>query len=72
MSNLENKIFNDIKTRTHIYVCYVDDILIQADNIEEIRKLQESFQTNSVLKFNYELNINDKIPFLDVLIDANR
>ena len=38
VSNLENKIFNDIK-KPYIYVCYVDDILIRVDNIEEIKKL---------------------------------
>ena len=64
MSNLENKIFNDIK-RPHIYVRYVDDILILSDNIEEIKKSQQTFQNNSVLKFTYELNMNYKIPFLD-------
>ena len=40
-------------------------------NIEEIKELQETFQNNSVLKCTYEVNINDKIPFLDELIEAN-
>ena len=39
MSNLENKIFNDIKKK-HIYECYVDDILIIADNTEEDKTLK--------------------------------
>ena len=43
-----------------MYVGYVDDILILADtNIEEIKKLQETFQNNFVLKFINELNIID-------------
>ena len=71
MSYLENKIFHGIKKTTHIYVCYVDDILILADNIEEIKKLRQTFQNNSVLKFTYELNVNNGILFLDVQIDAN-
>ena len=33
--------------------------------------LQDTFQNNSVLNFTHELNKNNKISFLDVLIDAN-
>ena len=36
MSNLESKIFNDIKKTITFYVRYADDILILTDNIEEI------------------------------------
>ena len=38
-SNLEKKIFNDIKK--HIYVRYVDNILIIANNIEEIKNYKK-------------------------------
>ncbi len=50
-----------------IYLRYVDDILILANNINNIR--QDTFQKNSVLNFTHELNKNNKISFLDVLID---
>ena len=70
MSNLENKIFNSIK-KSPIYLRCVDDILILADNINKINILQDTFQKNSVLNFTYELNKNNKISFLDVLIDNN-
>ena len=40
LSNQENKIFNGINN-PHICVRYVDDILILADNIEEIKKLNK-------------------------------
>ena len=53
MSNQE-KIFNGIKKKTYIYVRYVDDILIHANNTKEI------FQNNFVLKFSHELNVNNK------------
>ena len=33
--------------------------------------MQNDFQQNSVLKFTHELNINNKLPFLDLLIDNN-
>ena len=70
MSDLENRIFNSIKNPP-IYLRYVDDILILTNNINEINILQDTFQNNSVLNFTYELNKNNKISFLDVLIDTN-
>ena len=70
-SNLENKIFNSIK-KPSIYLRYVDDILILSNNINEISILQDTFQENSVLNFIHELKKkNNKISFLDVLIDTN-
>ena len=70
MSDLENRIFNSIK-KPPIYLRYVDDILILTNNINEINILQDTFQNNSVLNFTHELNKNNKISFLDVLIDTN-
>ena len=70
MSNLENRIFNSTK-KPPIYLRYVDDILILTNNINEINILQDTFQNNSVLNFTHELNKNNKISFLDVLIDTN-
>ena len=55
--------------KTPIYLKYVDDILILTNNINEINILQDTFQNNSVLNFTHELNKNNKISFLDVLID---
>ena len=70
MSDLENRIFNSIK-KPPIYLRYVDDIVILTNNINEINILQDTFQNNSVLNFTHELNKNNKISFLDVLIDTN-
>ena len=70
MSDIENRIFNCIKKRK-IYLRYVDDILILANDINEINILQDTFQKNSVLNFTHELNKNNKFSFLDVPIDTN-
>ena len=37
----------------------------------EINTIQETFQNSSVLSFIQKININKKIPFLDVLMDTN-
>ena len=55
MSNLENEIFNSIR-KPSIYLRYVDDILILANDINEINILQDTFQKNSVHNFTHELN----------------
>ena len=70
MFNLKNKIFNSSK-KPPIYLRYVDDILILANNINEINILQDNFQKSLVLNFTHELNKNNKLSFLDVLIDTN-
>ena len=72
MGDLEQRIFTDIDKKPHIYARYVDDIFVQVSYIEELQKLQQLFQDNSVLKFTYEMNINSKLPFLDVLVDASQ
>ena len=69
MGDLENKIFNGIIQKPTIYARYIDDILVLINNPQDILDLQNSFENNSVLKFTYELNIDNKLPFLDVLID---
>ena len=54
-----------------IDIRYVDDILILANNVNEINIQKDTFPKNSVLNFSHELNKNNKISFLDVLIDTN-
>ena len=68
MSALENKVFETIN---NIYTRYADDILFLTNSTYEISTIQETFQNNSVFKFTQEINIINKIPFLDVLIDTN-
>ena len=70
MSALENKVFNIIN-KPNIYLSYADDILLLTNSTYEINTTQETFQKNSFLNFTQEININNKIPFLGVLIDTN-
>ena len=70
MGHLENTILNDLADKPTIYARYVDDIFIQVDDHTQIFQLQHLFQQNSVLKFTYELNINNRLPFLDVNIES--
>ena len=58
MGNLEHQTFiaNTNITKPTIYARCIDDIFIL-----------QAFEDSSVLKFTYELNINDELTFLDVL-----
>ena len=38
----------------------------------KLTQYKRSFKNNSVLNFTQEININNKIPFLGVLIDTNK
>ena len=68
MSALENKVFNTIN-KPNIYSRYASDILL-TNSTDEINTIQETFENNFVLNFTQEININNKIPFLGVLIDT--
>ena len=69
--DLEENVFNNYFQKPHIYTRYVDDIFLQIDREEQIIQLKEIFQQHSVLKFTHEMNIDNKLPFLDVIIDSN-
>ena len=70
MSDLENKTFTIIR-KPSIYLRYVNDILILVNDINEINIQPDTFQKYSVLNFTHEPYKNNKIYFLDVLIDTN-
>ena len=68
VAHIENGIFEKVPA-PNMYVRYVDDILILTDNTDEVHKLKDIFQKESVLTFSHEFSNNSKIPFLDVLVD---
>ena len=60
--------WQDPTLKPPIYCRYVDDILLVADNFEQVRKLKNAFKDKSVLKFTYEIERKKLLPFLDTLI----
>ena len=69
--NLEENVFNNHFQKPHIYTRYVDEIFLQIDTEQQIIQLKEIFEQHSVLRFTHEMNIDNKLPFLDVMIDSN-
>lgn len=58
-SHVENTIFIQVH-KPKIYIRYIDDIFILANNIKEIGTLKTTFEKNSVLNFTYELSQKKK------------
>ena len=71
MAYLENSIFTNSELKPSIYARYVDDVFIQIQSVEQLQNIKAKFETNSVLKFTYELNINNRLSFLDTMIDSS-
>ena len=71
MGDLEQRIFTNNCNRPIKYARYVDDIFLQANNEDDIRTLKHIFEQESVLKFTIELSVENRIPFLDVLVKMN-
>ena len=69
MSHIENTVFKDPSMKPDLYVRYVDDIFIRSA-APHMLKLRHAFETASVLKFTYEMPVDNKIPFLDVLVSC--
>ena len=68
--DLEENVFNNYFQKPRIYTRYVDDIFLQIDTEEQIIQLKDIFEQQSILKFTYEMNIGNKLPFLDILVDS--
>ena len=70
MCHVENRVLEDSTIKPHIYCRYVDDIFVNVKDILHLNKLKNSLQRHSVLTFTTELSTDNKIPFLDLDIDA--
>lgn len=68
MCHIENNAFQNLSIKPAIYCRYVDDCFLMIDNIKELESLKSYFEEHSVLKFTYEVEINKKIPFLDIMV----
>jgi len=71
MGHLEQKVLSNQHLKPTLYGRYIDDIFLQVINLEQLNELKDLFQENSVLNFTYEIGINNKLPFLDVMVHSN-
>ena len=69
MCEIENKILDITDTKPSLYARFVDDIFIEVRNEKHLIDLKNTFINESGLNFTHELSVNNKLPFLDVLLD---
>ena len=69
MCEVENKILENVHIKPHLYARYIDDIFLEISNEKELIYLKSLFIQESGLNFTHEMNVNNVLPFLDVLID---
>ncbi|XP_076028482.1 uncharacterized protein LOC143017581 [Oratosquilla oratoria] len=66
----ESKALLSLTTKPHLYLRYVNNIFVYVSDVHVLEELRSNLQAISELQFSTELNVNNKIPFLDVLVDA--
>ena len=69
MCDVENKVLLNQTIAPTTYCRYVDDIYTVVRDETHLKELKTTMEKHSVLKFTYELSINNKLPFLDIAID---
>ena len=69
--DLESKVFQDDPShKPSIYVRHVDDCFMVVKSDEHLEQIVRAFKENSVLNFTTETDIDKKINFLDVHVNA--
>ena len=71
MCHLESTVIDSLPIKPIMYCRYVDDIFMLTDDNTMLR-VKEAFESNSVLKFTHELPVNNKLAFLDVLVNYDQ
>ena len=69
IGNLENIILENSNIELITYARYADDIFLEVISENQINTSEEAFENITVLKFTYEMNINNKLLFLNVILN---
>ena len=70
MCDIENKVLLNQTMAPTTYCRYIDDIYTVVRDETHLKQLKTAMEQHSVLKFTYELSVNNKLPFLDIAIDG--
>ena len=69
MCDLENRVFcNQPDLKPPLYARYVDDIFMVINKVDDVRHIMHQFESNSVLKFTFEIEKSKQLAFLDCLV----
>ena len=68
MSHVENQVIPsfDNDSKPIVYCRYIDDIFLLVRNVKTLHAIKEKFESNSILKFTFEIEKCKHLPYLDV------
>ena len=70
MCHVEDKVLKECDDQPFMYFRYVDDIFVDVRSTEHLEALKGMLELESGLDFTTELNVNNRLPFLDLLVNA--
>ena len=70
MCDVENRVLLNQDNIPKIYCRYVDDIFVVVRDEAHLIHIKTEMERHSVLNFTYELSVNNKIPFLDIVVEG--
>ena len=68
MAEVENRVLENIPTKPSLYCRYVDDIYVICED-DVLEQIKNDLETISGLSFTVEYSINNRLPFLNVLVE---
>ena len=71
MTSIEETVIPNLPCRPSLYCRYIDDILVDIKDLDNLNHLKMKLEETSGLSFTTELSSDSKISFLDVSIDAS-
>ena len=71
MCHVEEKVLSGCDVKPFMYYRYVDDIFLDVQSVDHLHSLKELLELESGLGFTTELNVNNRLPFLDLMVNAS-
>ena len=71
MARVESLALESMEVKPFTYCRYIDDIFVDVVDEDQLMCLKSKLEEKSLLKFTVEMSVNNRIPFLDVTVDAS-
>lgn len=71
MTHVESEALDSIEAKPFTYCRYIDDVFVDIGDEEQLMCLKSKLEEKSLLKFTVEMSVDNRIPFLDVQVDAS-
>ena len=68
MCHVEDKVLRECDVQPSMYYRYVDDVILDVPNNDQLETLKMALETESGLGFTAEPSVSNKLPFLDLMV----